>query len=151
MKNKAKVIYKNYVEVNDNKYFVDGRKVVLNSSKIEIALASWLSTVLNVRVEILPKINLPKGIQTSDYLIDNERWDLKRITSSRNNAIHTCIRNKKGQSSNFIFDISMSRLSVNSAKKQICGLSSDFFWFKKAIIKKNKEYIVVDRKIICNL
>jgi len=44
-------------------------------------------------------------------LIDGQKWDLKEITSNRNNAIYTRIRHKKEQAHNFIFDIGKSKLT----------------------------------------
>jgi len=146
---KTKVILKiDYVEVNGHKFYVDNKKVVIDPSKKELNMASWLSKIFNKNVYILPKVHLPEGIKTADYLINNEKWDLKNIVSNRNNAIYNRIRKNENQSSNFIIDISRTKLTIKSATKQIEELfiSKNFKWFKRALIKKNKEYIIIVRQ-----
>ena len=145
---KENVIYlKDFVEVNGCKYYVDGKKVILEPSKREINMAVWLMQKLNTNIYILPKVLLPEGVKTADYLINNENWDLKRIKSTRNTAIYTSIRKQKRQSSNFIFDVSRTKVTIKSAKYQVEDLfkHKDFKWFKNAIIKKNDEYVIINR------
>jgi len=71
---KSKVSLKDYIEINGHRYIVDGIKVVFEPSKKELHTALWLSRKLNKKIEILPRIALPKNIKTSDYLINNEYW-----------------------------------------------------------------------------
>ena len=142
---KSNVRLKDYVEVDGTKYYVDNKKVVFETTKKELATAVWLSKKLNKKVEILPIVYQPEKIKTADYLIDSEKWDLKEITSNKNYAIYTRIRNQEKQASNFIFDISNSKLTIKSATKQVNELHKlkNFKWFKNVIIKKNNniEYI----------
>ena len=65
---KSKVELKECIEINGHKYFGDGIKVVFEPSNKELHTALWLSQKLNKKVEILPRIALPKNIKTSDYL-----------------------------------------------------------------------------------
>ena len=102
-------------------------------------MAIWLMQMFNSSVYILPKVLLPEGIKTADYLINNEKWDLKGVKSTRNTAIYTSIRKQERQASNFIFDISRTKVTIKPASHQVEDLfkHKDFKWFKKAVIKKN--------------
>jgi len=143
---KSKASLKNYVEVNGIKYYVDNRRVVFETTKKELAMAIWLSKKLNKKVEILPKVYQPENIKTADYLIAGEKWDLKEITSSRNNAVYSRIRKQKNQSPNFVIDISKSKLTIKSAIKQIDNLAKDFNWLDKILIKKENEYEIIKKQ-----
>ena len=65
----ADIVFKDYIEIDGYKYFVDGKRVVMEASKKEITVAKWLSLKLNKQIEILPRIALPKNRKTADYLI----------------------------------------------------------------------------------
>ena len=103
---------------------------------------------MNRKIEILPRIVLPKNIKTSDYLIDNEYWDLKDIVSNRNDAIRNRIRKQEKQASNFIINISNSKLTLKSAEKQIKDILQlkGYKWLNKIIVKKNNEIIIINKK-----
>ena len=96
----------------------------------------------------MPRILLPEYIKTSDYLINNEYWDLKTIVSNRNDAIRNRIRNQEDQASNFIIDISKSKLTLKSAEKQINDifLLKGYKWLNKIILKKNNEIKIIHKK-----
>ena len=145
---KIKVELKNYIEINGDKYYVDGKKVIIEPSKKETHTALWLSAKLNIKIEILPRIILPKNIKTPDYLINGEYWDLKDITSNRNDALRCRIRGKEKQSLNFIIDISKSKLTIKAAERQINILYDikGYKWLKDVIIKKNNEILIIKKK-----
>ena len=142
---KSKVELKDYVEVDGRKYYVDNNKVVFEPTKKEIATAVWISKKLNKKVGILPRINVPSGIKTADYLLDNEKWDLKILVSNRNNAIYTSIRRDSKQASNFIFDISKSKLTIKAVVRQVEYLykSKKLCWLNNVIIKKNNDIEII--------
>jgi len=144
---KTEVILRKYIDVDNHRYIVDNKKVVLDPSKKELQIALWLSRIFNANVYILPKVLQPEGIKTADYLINNEKWDLKGIKSNKNTAIYTSIRKQERQANNFIFDISRTKVTTKSAIRQIEDLfkHKDFKWFKMAIIKKNNDYVFVKR------
>ena len=56
---------KYYVDDLFNKYYVDNKK--------EIEVANWLAKTFNEKVYMLPRINIPEGIKTADYLFKNEK------------------------------------------------------------------------------
>ena len=148
MNRKTKVVFKDYIEIDNHKYYVDGKKVVLEPSKKEIRLALWLSKKLSTEIVVLPRIKQPEGIKTSDYLIYGEKWDLKEIFSNRNDAAYNRIRRYKDQASNFIIDISNSKLTMKATKDQVVDLyqHKNYRWLNKIIIKKNNELEFVFRK-----
>ena len=55
-----------------NKYYVDGKNVVLDYSKQELEVAKWLLDTFGGNIYMLPRINNPSGIKTADYLWNNE-------------------------------------------------------------------------------
>lgn len=116
---KSNVVIKDYVEVNGRKYYVDNKNVIFETSDNELAIAIWLSKESDKMIGIVPVIKQPEGIKTPDYLIDNECWDLKEISSNRKDAIYNRIRSGKNQTNNFIIEISKSKITMKSALKQI--------------------------------
>ena len=97
---------------------------------------------------MLPRVNSPIGIQTSDYLFRNEKWDLKEINGKSNQVLYHSIYNKSKQSKNFILDITNSELSFEIAKKQIKKIykRTDLPFIDKIILKKNNNFFVYKRK-----
>ena len=140
------VIDANYFsEDNKNKYYVDGKNVVLDYSQQELEVAKWLIDTFGGIVYMLPRINEPSGIKTADYLWNNEKWDLKYTTSKSKWAIDYLVKNKQKQSNNFIIDISYSPLSIQEILFQIKAIyiNKSRNWIDKIIIKNNKEIICV--------
>ena len=149
---KEKVIFSQYIIVKGIKYIVDGKKVVLEPSKKEIDMAIWLSKKLNKEVTILPRINEPERIQTPDFSIENDNWDLKTITSNKNNVMYNTLRNKENQSNNYVIDISKSKLTIKAINKQLNDLFllKGFNWLNKIIVKKNNDIEINERKKVGN-
>ena len=97
---------------------------------------------------MLPRINSPKSIKTADYLFKNEYWDLKEITGSGKNTLDSAIKKKKGQSNNFIFDISDSEITIESVSKQIERIykNKERRWVDKIMLKQNKDVVVINKR-----
>ncbi len=74
---KGSVIERLAYTVNGTTYEVDGRHVILHPTSQETAVANALSTKYGKTVEIVPQILYPQGIQTPDYLIDGNRFELR--------------------------------------------------------------------------
>jgi len=81
----------------------------------------------------------PQGIQTPDYLINGERFDLKTFKSSGKNVFYNMIAKKKKQSPNFIFDITECPLSAEEIERQINGLYSSHHtrFIEKIVVMKD--------------
>lgn len=147
--NSHKVIDRNYFKDDyGNIYRVDNKNVVLDYSDKEKEIAIWLENTFGGRIYMLPRVNSPIGIQTSDYLFRNEKWDLKEINGKSNQVLYHSIYNKSKQSKNFILDITNSELSFEIAKKQIKKIykRTDLPFIDKIILKKNNNFFIYKRK-----
>ena len=86
--NKGTFIQRQEYTVNDRTYVVDGKHVKLNPSDREMSIAVLLSEKYGKKVELIPQVMYPQGIQTPDYLIDKKRFDLK---SQRTGFLETIV------------------------------------------------------------
>lgn len=142
--NSHKVKELNYFLYKGIRYYVDGKNVVLDYSKEELEIAKWLENTFGGEIFMLPRINIPKGIKTADYLWNGEYWDLKILRKeavSENRAIDNIIKTAKGQANNFILDVSKTYIKRTLIQKQI----------EKLFISKEREWIdkviLIDRNI----
>ena len=106
-------------------------------------MAEILSTKYGKTVELVPQVVYPPGIQTPDYLIDGERFDLKSPTGSGKNLLYGLIAKKKEQSHNFIVDITNCPLSIAELERQAEQLYGSWRvrFLEKLIFIKNGEII----------
>lgn len=116
---KAKVSDLDFWEYNGVIYPVDGYNVVLDYSAKEKETAQWLSQLLGRHVELAPRVNIPEGIHTPDFLVDGIRYDLKEITGSGKNVIDGNLRKAKKQAENIVFDITDTELSGGEVVAQL--------------------------------
>ena len=93
------------IKVSGKIYKVDNRCIVLDYSESEKEIAQWLTNQMGGHVYMCPRIILPEGIRTPDYIWDNEKWDLKSITQHSKNTINNAIKNTKNQSNNVILNL----------------------------------------------
>lgn len=126
-------------DVNGVTYKVDGKRVTLHPTEQERSVAAVLSKKYGKIVEFVPQITYPQGIQTPDYLINGERFDLKTFKSSGKNVFYNMIAKKKKQSPNFIFDITECPLSAEEIERQINGLYSSHHtrFIEKIVVMKD--------------
>ncbi len=126
-------------DVNGATYKVDGKRVTLHPTEQERSVAAVLSEKYGKIVEFVPQIMYPQGIQTPDYLINGERFDLKTFKSSGKNVFYNMIAKKKKQSPNFIFDITECPLSAEEIEWQINGLYSSHHtrFIEKIVVMKD--------------
>ena len=126
-------------DVNGVTYKVDGKRVTLHPTDQERSVAAVLSKKYGKIVEFVPQIMYPQGIQTPDYLINGERFDLKTFKSSGKNVFYNMIAKKKKQSPNFIFDITECPLSAEEIERQINGLYSSHHtrFIEKIVVMKD--------------
>ena len=126
-------------DVNGVTYKVDGKRVTLHPTEQERSVAAVLSKKYGMIVEFVPQIMYPQGIQTPDYLINGERFDLKTFKSSGKNVFYNMIAKKKKQSPNFIFDITECPLSAEEIERQINGLYSSHHtrFIEKIVVMKD--------------
>lgn len=134
-----------YKDEKGNKYKVDGKNVVLEPTEREKEVANILGRMHGGQVKIIPKVNEPINIKTPDYMINNERFDLKEITGSGKNTLDNAIRKQKKQASNFVFDVSNTTMDIIEVTKQVKNIykSKHREWVNKIIIIKNNGIIKV--------
>lgn len=143
--NTGKVINRNYyIDTNGNKYEIDNKNVVFDPSPDEIELANWVNKTFGGNIYINPKVNYPLGIETSDYLWKNQRWDKKSIdknATSLTRAVDNALKKHKGQTDYIFLDISNSVISERTLIEQTKKIFSTKGreWIKGIMIIKNYE------------
>lgn len=116
---KAKVSEMNFWEHNDQKYYVDGKHVVLDHSRKEKEVGEWLSKTFGKHVQMAPRVNYPEKIPSPDYLVDGLKFDLKEITGSGKGVVDGNLRKAKQQSENVVFDVTRTKLSNDEILSQL--------------------------------
>lgn len=140
---------KYFINDDGNKYVVDGKHVILKPTQREIEVAELLGQAIGGKVNIIPRINEPPNIKTPDYIINNERFDLKQITGGGKYVIEGNLRKKKKQSNNFIIDLTNAKIDFKEAERQIESIyiSKRYLWIDKIfIIKENSIVKIYKRK-----
>ena len=146
---KGSIIKKQEYTVNGITYKVDGKHVILNPTEKEKKIATILSEEYGKTVELVPQVMYPQGIQTPDYLIDGNRYDLKSLKSAGKNVVYNMVSKKKTQSSNFILDITNCPLTKSEIDNQIKSVYSSMhtrFIEKIVLLKNGKILEVYDRQ-----
>lgn len=149
-KKKYQVIKQKYfIDDNGNKYNVDGKYVVLKPIQKEIEVAKLLGKCIGGKVNIIPKINQPFGIKTPDYIINDEKFDLKEIIGGGKYTIQGNLKCKEKQSNNFVIDISNAKFDIKEAKRQIENIynSKHYLWLNKIVLIKNNCILKVYKRI----
>lgn len=137
-----------YFKHHNKKYFVDNKNVVLDYSKKELEIACWLENTFGGKIYMLPRINKPDGIKTSDYLWNGEYWDLKIIKGKGKHTLDSSIKKNKSQANNFILDISNSLITKDTAIIQLNLIfnAKERKWVNKIILKQKNSVIIYKRK-----
>lgn len=77
----------------------------MDYSRHEKDVAKILANELDVTVKMVPRILYPLGVKTPDYMINGEKWDLKRVNSRGKNAFYNALRKGKKQADNFVIEL----------------------------------------------
>lgn len=130
------------------KYKVDGKYVLLKTTKDETEIANVLGKAFGGKVNLIPVVLQPKGVQTPDYTINNKRFDLKQVLGNGKNTLDTAINKKKKQSNNFVFDISKSKIEVKEALLQIDRIynAKNRTWVDTIVLIKDKKILKVFKR-----
>lgn len=140
----AKVSDKTFWDYNGKRFVVDGHNVVLDYSKEELKIAEWLSKNTGRKIEMVPRINNPKGVSTPDFLIDGVSYDLKAITGNKPSTVDNNCKKCKKQSENIVFDLSNSEMSITEFYRQLNNVyRSGRRGLNISIIKKGDELLDV--------
>lgn len=131
--------------VNSTTYKVDGKHVILRPTEQEREVAAILSGKYGKRVEFVPQVMIPQGIQTPDYMIDGECFDLKSPTGRSKDLLYNVVSKKRKQASSFILDVTDCPLSEAEIIKQAGALyfSRHTRFIDKIVIMKDKEILKV--------
>lgn len=134
-----------YKDEKGNKYKVDGKNIVLEPTKREKEVANILGKMYGEQVRIIPRVNEPPNIKTPDYIVNNEKFDLKEITGNGKNTLDNAIRKQEKQASNFVFDISNTTMDIIEITKQVENIykSKHREWVNKIVIIKDNGIIKV--------
>lgn len=136
--------------INDkgNKYIVDGKHVIMKPTEKEKEVAQLIGELYGGKIKIIPRVNEPEGIKTPDYMIKNRKYDLKEIYGNSKNTIYNTITKKKGQSDNFIFDISKTEMEEIEAIEQIQSIykSKHKSWINEIILIKNNQILKIYKR-----
>ncbi len=117
--------------------------MVLRPTEQERIIADLLRKKYGKSVELVPQIMYPQGIQTPDYLIDNERFDLKSPTGRGKNLLYGMLAKKNKQSPNFIFDVTNCPLSDDEIERQIDSIfNSNHTRFVECIVLIRNEDVI---------
>lgn len=132
-----------YTAPDGKVYKVHGRDVVLDYKPREKEIAELLEREVGGEIFMVPRVNIPEGVSTPDYLFHGERYDLKTIYGKGKNTLGSALESKKRQSNNFIFDVTNSELPDDEIMRQINGIyRSDHTRFVNEIV------VVRDDKIL---
>lgn len=135
------------VEINGKKYYTNSKNKI-NIKNNEEHIANVLINQFGGDIELLPEIGETDNVRSGDYFFRNEIWDLKEIgknATSRTRAIDNILKNTKGQSNNFVLDITNSLLDRENILEQVKKIYStkNRGWIDKIIILDNDIVIKV--------
>lgn len=142
---KGTVTQRQEYTVNGITYKVDNKHVILRPTEPEREVAAILSGKYGKHVEFVPQVMVPQGIQTPDYLVDKECFDLKSPTGRSKDLLYNVVSKKRRQSSSFVFDVTDCPLSEDEIIKQAEALyfSRHTRFIDKIVIMKNGEILKV--------
>jgi len=144
--NEYKIVKQPYYEdKNGVKYKVDNKHVKMEPSQREMEVAEILGKLYKTNVNIIPKVAEPSSIKTPDYIINNERFDLKEIEGNKKNTLDNAIRKQERQAHSFVLDISKTDMSEDKAFEQIQGIfnSKHRSWVDRIILIKKDTIIQI--------
>lgn len=107
-------------------YTVDGRNIQLDYKPYEKEIAELLEREVGGEIFMVPRVNNPQGVKTPDYLFHGKGYDLKTLHSPKGkNPIFNRIKNAKGQSKNFILDLTDAGLGDDTIQNQLVKVFTD--------------------------
>ena len=121
---------------------------MLDYSEKEKEVAEWLENTFGGEIYMIPRVNIPDGISTPDYLWNNEKWDLKNITGTGKRVIEDAIKRKKKQADNFILDVTESKIDDKEIIEQLAKVykSKSTEFVNSIIIKRNNDVIRIYKR-----
>lgn len=144
-KKKGSITEKQSYIIDGVEYIVDGKHVKLKPSEKERAVATILSEQYGKAVELVPQVVTPQLIQTPDYIIDGERFDLKSPEGEGKDLFYNMVSKKRKQAPNFVFDVTDCPLSDKEIERQIKNLyfSKHTQFIDKIVLLRDGEILKV--------
>ena len=143
-----------YFSYKGNRYRVNGKTVYHEYKNNEKEVAQLLQEKLGGTIYKLPKVEIPKNIQTADYKYINHRLkfndylELKTIKFDGDNIIDNRLKKAKGQANNFVLYFTNPNMTYYKIFNQIERLYNNPCrqWINTIIIIKDDKIRVVSRK-----
>ena len=113
-------------------------------------VAELLKSLFDKKVSLVPEVKGKfKEVQTSDYLIGDQRWDLKELSGSSKDAIRNAISKRKRQADYFIIDVTKSKLGISEINSQAENVfrADNTKFVKGLMIIKEQEIIKILERI----
>lgn len=139
------------ITINGKTYFVNSQNKIIHKNNEE-HITKLLIDTFGGTAEYLPDIGEVDNVRCGDIFYENEIWDIKELgpnATSEKRAVDNLLKESKGQSNNFILDISDSKLDRKNIISQIEKLYStkNRDWIDKIIVfDKDKLIKVYERK-----
>lgn len=140
-----KVIELNNIVVDGQIYEVDGKHVLLDHTPYERRIADILGEYFGTDIQLVPRINYPQSINTPDFMIGNEPYELKSPSGNGKNTVFDMINKHKKQSNRFIVSLDKTEMSVQSVELQINKV------FTSNYTKNITEIILIDGGKVINV
>lgn len=126
-------------------YIIDNYNIVLDYKAGELEFASWLKNRINKKIEVFPRFNKPDNMKSTDYKIGKEYFDYKHTIGCSSQLIYHNIEKSKGQSVNFIINITNEFMTEDEIVKQLNYTFRRCKWVKKIGIKFNSKFKMYKR------
>lgn len=138
VKNPGKVFYK-----DGQRYEIDGHHVKFEPSQHEREIAEVLAEQLHERVILQPKIDDPPSIRMPDYIINGQGYDLKTVSGKGKNTLDSAVKDRKGQATTFVFDVTNFKVSEDDMLRQASHIIERREWIDKIILIRDNNIIRV--------
>lgn len=133
------------IVIDEKKYRVDGRYVLLDYSEHEKNVAEIIAKMYGKEVQMIPRVTYPQGVSTPDFKINGKGWDLKTISTDGKNVLYNAIKKKKRQAGSFIFDVTDCPLEEDEIIVQVNNLfrSTHLSFLEEVALYKDEKIIGV--------
>lgn len=133
------------IVIDEKKYRVDGRYVLLDYSEHEKNVSEIIAKMYGKEVQMIPRVTYPQGVSTPDFKINGKGWDLKTISTDGKNVLYNAIKKKKRQAGSFIFDVTDCPLEEDEIIVQVNNLfrSTHLSFLEEVALYKDEKIIGV--------
>lgn len=138
VKDPGKVFYK-----DGQRYEIDNHHVKFEPSQHEREIAEVLAEQLHERVILQPKIDDPPNIRMPDYIINGQGYDLKTVSGKGKNTLDSAVKDRKGQATTFVFDVTNFKVSEDDMLRQASHIIERREWIDKIILIRDNNIIRV--------